>query len=156
MFNSKFYELKDAFTMGSLLRPVLVNIIMGKLEEKLIKKFVEDGTTILYGHFVDDTMVDIMLKDVVHVHQYLNNIDKNLRGAIFNTLFYTSSLDLEVKPRNTGQYVNDSGKIKWVFQVSWIISFSTDFRNTCSPIFLKDELNSYTDAHREIFSNICN
>ena len=58
--------------------------------------------TILYGHFVDDTMVDIMLKDVVHVHQYLNNIDKNLRGAICSTLFYTSSLDLEVKPRNTG------------------------------------------------------
>ena len=100
-FNKKFYELKDAFTMGSVLNPALVNIIMEKLEEKLIEKFVEDDTTILYGHFVDGTMVVIMPKDVVYVHQYLNNIDKNLRCAFFNTLFYTSSLELEVKPRNT-------------------------------------------------------
>ena len=40
-----------------------------------IETFVEDGTTIFYGHFVDGTMVANMPKDVAHVHQYLNNID---------------------------------------------------------------------------------
>ena len=67
-----------------------------------IETFVEDGTTIFYGHFVDGTMVANMPKDVEQVHQYLNNIDKTLRCAAFNSLFYTSSLDLEVKPRNNG------------------------------------------------------
>ena len=48
-FNKKFYELKDAFTMGSLLNPALVNIIMEKLEEKLIEKFVEDDRLYYMG-----------------------------------------------------------------------------------------------------------
>ena len=96
-FNNKFYDLKDAVTMGSLLGTVLFNIIMKKLDEKLIKKFVEDGTAIFYEHFVDDTLVVIEPKDVVHVHQDLNNNDKNIHCTIFTPL-----LDLELKPRNTG------------------------------------------------------
>ena len=36
-FNNKFFELKDAVTMGSLLVPVFVNIIMRKLKKKSIK-----------------------------------------------------------------------------------------------------------------------
>ena len=75
---------------------------MKKVEEKSIKKFVEDGATISYGRFVDYTLVIIKPKDVVHGHQDLNKIDKNLRCTIFNTLFYTPFLDLELKPRNTG------------------------------------------------------
>ena len=75
---------------------------MKKVEEKSIKKFVEDGATISYGRFVDYTLVIIKPKDVVHGHQDLNKIDKNLRCTIFNTLFYAPFLDLELKPRNTG------------------------------------------------------
>ena len=37
---------------------------MRKLEEKSIKKFVEDGTTIFYGRFVDYTLVIIKPKYV--------------------------------------------------------------------------------------------
>ena len=74
---------------------------MRKLEEKSIKKFVEDGTTIFYGRFVDYTLVIIKPKDVVHVHKDLNKIDKNLRATFLNTLFYTPFSDLELKPRNT-------------------------------------------------------
>ena len=88
-FNNKFYELKDAVTMVSLLVPVFFNIIMRELKKKSIKKFVEDGTTIFYGRFVDDTLVFIKSKDVMHGHQDLNIIDKNLRCAILYILFYT-------------------------------------------------------------------
>ena len=68
--------------MGSLLVPVFFNIIMRELKKESIEKFVEDGTTIFYGRFVDDTLVFIKPKDVMHGHQDLNSIDKNLRCAI--------------------------------------------------------------------------
>ena len=55
---------------------------MRELKKESIKKFVEDGTTIFYGRFVDDTLVFIKPKDVMHGHQDLNSIDKNLRCAI--------------------------------------------------------------------------
>ena len=87
-FNNKFFELKDAVTMGSLLVPVFVNIIMRKLKKKSIKKFIEDGTIIFYGHVVDDTLLFIKPKDVTHGHQDLISIDKNLRCTILYTLFY--------------------------------------------------------------------
>ena len=147
-FNNKFFELKDAVTMGSLLVPVFVNIIMRKLKKKSIKKFVGDGTTIFYGHVVDDTLLFIKPKDVMHGHQDLNSIDKNLRCTILYTLFYalmhcfilycTPFLDLELKPRNSGYYANDSSNIAWVFRVSWIITLATHFKNICLPVFLKD------------------
>ena len=94
--------MKGAVTMGLLLGHVLVNIIMRKLEKMSISKFVEDGTTIFYEHFDDDALVAIKPNHVVHVNQDLNNIDKNLRCTNFNTFFYNPSLDLELKPRNTG------------------------------------------------------
>ena len=101
--------------MGLLIGNVLVNIIMRKLEEMSIQKFVVDGTTICYAHFVDDILVAIKPNHVVHVHQNLNNIDKNLRCTNFNIFFYNPSLDLELKPRNTGYYVNDRSNMPWVF-----------------------------------------
>ena len=50
--------------MGSPLGPVLANIIMTELEEKVIRKFVEDGIIKLYGLYVDDTILVIKPKDI--------------------------------------------------------------------------------------------
>ena len=47
-------------------------------------------------------------------------------------------LDLELKPRNSGYYANDSSNIPWVFRVSWIIILATHFKNICLPVSLKD------------------
>ena len=60
------------------------------------------------GTLLNDALVVIMPKDVVDVHQDLNNIDNNLRCTIFNTLFYMY----------TGLYAHDSSKVPWVFRVS--------------------------------------
>ena len=59
MFSDKCYEEKDGVSMGSQLGPVLANIIMAELEQKSIRKFVEDGTVKFYGRFVDDALVII-------------------------------------------------------------------------------------------------
>lgn len=72
MFNSKFYEQKDGVSMGLPSGLTLAIIIMTGLEEKLIKKFAEDGTIKFYGHFLDDTLVAIKSKDTVRVDQALN------------------------------------------------------------------------------------
>ena len=76
MFNKKFYEQKDGVSMGSPLGfAVLANIIMTELEQKSIRKFVEDGTIKFYGRFVDYTLVVIKPKDILHVYQAVNNFD---------------------------------------------------------------------------------
>ena len=62
IFNSNFYEQKNGVSIGSPLGPVLANIITTKLEEKVIKKFVDDSTITFYGRYVDDTLLVIMPK----------------------------------------------------------------------------------------------
>ena len=44
-------------SMGSPFVPVLSNTIMTELEEKSIRKFVEDSTIKSYGYFVNDTLL---------------------------------------------------------------------------------------------------
>ena len=44
-------------SMGSPFVPVLSNTIMTELEEKSIRKFVEDSTIKFYGYFVNDTLL---------------------------------------------------------------------------------------------------
>ena len=93
---------------------------------------MEDGAVKFYGRFIDDTLVVIKPKDIVPVNQALINFDKNLRFII----------DSFEKLSNTGQYVNYSSNISWVFQTSWIKSLATGAKNICSLIYLKGELNS--------------
>ena len=65
--------------MGSPLGPVLANIIMTELEEKVIKKFVDDGAIKFYGRCVDDMLLVIKPKDIGCIHKaLLNKLDKNL------------------------------------------------------------------------------
>ena len=64
--------------MGTPLGPVLANIIMTELEEKVIRKFVKDGVIKFYGRYVDDTILVIKPKDIGRVHLALNKFDKNL------------------------------------------------------------------------------
>ena len=43
--------------MGSPLGPVLTDIILTKLGERITKMFVDDGTIKFYGRYVDDTLL---------------------------------------------------------------------------------------------------
>ena len=124
---------------------------MTELEEKVIRKFVEDGIIKFYGRYVDDTILVIKPKDIGRVHLALNKFDKNLQFTIdeFENVV-PHFLDLEIrddgialykKPTNTGLYINYSSNVPWMFRVSWIKSLTTRAKKICSPIHLKGELD---------------
>ena len=70
IFNNKIYEQKDDVSMGSLLGPVLANIVMTELEQKVIKKFADDGRIKFYGCYVDSKLLVIKLKDIGRMEQW--------------------------------------------------------------------------------------
>ena len=128
IFNNKICEQKDGVSMCSPLGPVLANIIMTELEEKVIKMFADDGTVKFYGPYVDDTLLVIKPKDIGRIHQALSKFDKNLRFAFdkFDDVV-PHFLDLELrddgialytKPTNTCLYVNYNSNVPWNFRVS--------------------------------------
>ena len=85
IFNNEIYEQKGGVSMGSPLGPVLANI-MTELEEKVIKKFVDDGTIKFYGCYEGDTLLVIKPKGIGPLHQVLNRFDKNLRFTVINLI----------------------------------------------------------------------
>ena len=96
---------------------------MTELEEKLIRKFVDDGTIKFYGCYVDDTLLVIKPNDIEHAHQALNKFYKNLHFTVdrFDDVV-PHFLDLELrddgialyeKPTNTGLYVNYYSNVPW-------------------------------------------
>ena len=82
IFNNKIYEQKDGVGVVSPLGPVLANIIMTELQEKVIKALIDDGRIKFYGRYVDDKLLVIKPKDIGRIHQALNKFDKNLRFTI--------------------------------------------------------------------------
>ena len=98
-FNKKLYQQKDGVSMGSSLGPVLANIIMTELENKIIKPLITDGTIKFYSRFVDDTLLIVKHENVKQIHDQLNKFDKNLRFTVdmFEDVV-PHFLDLELSP----------------------------------------------------------
>ena len=64
--------------MGSSLGPVMANIIMTELEDKVIKPLINNGIIKFYSHYIDDTLLVVKPQDVSCVHKLLNSFDKKL------------------------------------------------------------------------------
>ena len=64
-FNGDIYEQRDGVCIGSSLGPLLANVIMTDLEEKVIKPLINDNTIKFYARDVDDTLFVIKRKMVV-------------------------------------------------------------------------------------------
>ena len=150
IFNNKIYEQKDGVSMVSPLGPVLANIIMTELDEKVTKRLINDGTIKFYGRYADDTLLVIKPKDIGRIQQVLNKFDKNIRFTVdkFDDVV-PHFLDLELsddgialytKLTNTGVYVNYNSNVTWAFRASWIKSLTTLAENICLSVFLKSEL----------------
>ena len=128
IFNNKIYEQKDDVSMSSPLGPVWANIIMAELEQKVIKKFVDNGTIIFYERYVNDSLLVVKPKDIGRIHHTLNKFHKNLRFTVdkFDNVV-PHFLDLELrddgiplytKSTNTGLYVNYNSNVPWAFRES--------------------------------------
>ena len=65
--------------MGSLLGSVMANIIMTKLENKLIKPLLSDGTVKFYCRYVDDALLAVKPQDVSCTQKLLNSFDKSFK-----------------------------------------------------------------------------
>ena len=69
------YKQNDCVSMGSSLGPVMVNIIMTKLENKIIKTLMNGDTIKFYCWYFDDTLL-VKPQDVSRIHKLLNGFDK--------------------------------------------------------------------------------
>ena len=64
MHNNTFYEQIDCVSMGGSLGPLLANIIMAELEDKVARELLNDGTLKFYTRFVEDTLLLMKKEDV--------------------------------------------------------------------------------------------
>ena len=68
--------------MGFLLGSVMANIIMTKLENKVIKPLISDGTIKVYCWYVDNTLLVVKTQDVIRTQKLLNGFDKNFKFTV--------------------------------------------------------------------------
>ena len=81
-FNGVIYEQKRGVCMGSSLDPMLANVVMADLEEKVIRPLINDITIQFYTKYVDDILFVIKREDVSRIQNLLNNFDLNLRFTV--------------------------------------------------------------------------
>lgn len=100
--------------MGSSLGSVMVNIIMRKLEDKIIKPLVNNGTFQFTCWYVNDTLVNGKPQKVSCPHKFINPFDKNLQ--FIADLFENNSLDLEILPNEISVHLKDTKQIFYLSQ----------------------------------------
>ena len=83
-FNNKIYKQVDGVSKGSLLGPVLANIIITELEKSIVKDLVDRYLIKVYMRYVDDTLLLVKEKDIKLIHERLNSFDKNIKFTIDN------------------------------------------------------------------------
>ena len=135
--------------MRSSLGPVMANIIMTKLENKVIKPLMGDGTIKFYCRPVN-TLLVVKPHNVSRIHKLLNGFDKNLKLTV--DLFQNKVshfLDLEMSPdgisiyqkvTNTRLYVNYTSFVPWTHRNAWISRLVTRALKICSSNKLSQEL----------------
>ena len=117
-FNGALYEQTDGVAMGSPLRPLLANVFMSSLEEKLE---LEGKLPDYYRRYVDDTLTIMpnittatdFLNTLNHAHPSVNftmGIEKDGMLPFLGTQLLNRAPQIEttvyVKPTNTGLLVH--------------------------------------------------
>ena len=136
--------------MGSSLGPVLANIIMTELEERIIQPLIDRGIIKLYCRYVDDTLLLVKPCDIDSIHQNLNSFDSNLRFTVdtfedttphfLDLTFETTSITVHRKATNTGVYINFDSFTPWAFRISWINSLVYRAKRLCCVTSLPKEI----------------
>ena len=89
--NKVIYEQKHGVSMGSSLGPVMANIIMTELENKVIKSLMNYVTKKVYCGYVDDILLVLKPQNVSPIHQLLNDFHKTLKFTVDLILSSSSS-----------------------------------------------------------------
>ena len=157
-FNDILYKQIDGVAMGSILGPLLSNIIMADLETTVIQPLISSNIIKFYGRYVDDTLVLIKPEYVSHVHNLLNNYHTNLQFTVdtfdnesvhFLDLLILDDLNIDIyrKSTFTGNYINYDSFVPWYYKISWIRSIIFRAKNICtnSILFSKQlrQINDY-------------
>ena len=149
LFNNQMYEQTDGVSMGSSLGPVIANIFMTEIEEKLISPMITDGTIRFYTRYVDDTLVLIKLNDLDMILQKLNSFHKNIKFTVdtftggpvhfLDLLIDGKSIDIYYKDTHTGQYTDFSSFTPWPIKIAWVKSLFNRAKTACSTRLLLDK-----------------
>ena len=170
MFDNTIYEQKDGVSMGASLGPVLANIIMTELENKVVDKLVQNGRIKFYARYVDDTLLLVKPDDVDEILQEFNNFHSNIQFTVdkFENCV-PHFLDLEVhrdglsiyrKDTHTAQFVHYESYTKWNHKIAWIRSLVNRAKKLCSSGKVAAEIEtikkfaSYNGFPRWIVKNV--
>ena len=127
--------------MGSSLGPVLVNIIMTKLESVIVRNLTADGTVAFYACYVDDTHLLIKPENVQKVLMKLNSFHKSLNFTFDSFPDEVHFLDIKIeknktdiyrKDTHTGQYVHSTSFEPWYRKTAWIKCLVKRAERSCS------------------------
>ena len=150
--NGKFYDQINGVSMGSSLAPVLANIIMTELEEKVIQPSISNGKIRFYGRYVDDTLLVVKPDDISEIHELLNKFDPNLKFTVdtfenevphfLDLKLCNDGLEIYRKDTNTGLYTNFNSYVPWHYKIAWIKSLVTRAKIICSKNKLKREITN--------------
>ena len=116
--NNQLYEQADGISMGSLLGPVLANIILTEFENKLVSDLVQSDIIKFYRRYVDDTLLLIKPCNITSVLSKFNSFDKTQKFTVDNfsdgTVHFLDlkitdyGIDVYRKSTHTGQYTHFS------------------------------------------------
>ena len=148
--NDKFYEQTEGVSMGSSLGPILANIIMCELEDKVIRKLINNGVIKFYTRFVDDTMLLVKPENVELVKQELEKFDRNLKFTydcfedeiphFLDIELHEDGLKIYRKDTFTGHFTHFDSFVPWSWKISWMRSLITRMHFICDKKHVKEEL----------------
>lgn len=74
----KMHKQIDGVLMGSLLGPVLANMIMTEFERLVMDKLIRDRLIKFYVRYVDDTLVLAKAEDIYNILKQFNSFDTSI------------------------------------------------------------------------------
>ena len=149
-FNNILYKQLDGVAMGSVLGPVLANIVMTELENVIIRPLFNKNIIKFYIRYVDDTLLLVKPEFFEYVQNMFNSYHSNLKFTVDlfedNTIHFLDllilddcSIDIFRKDTFTGNYIDFNSFIPWNYKISWVRSLIHRAREICSTNILFDK-----------------
>ena len=79
-FGKKFYRQIFGVAMGFPISVIVANLVMESIENKMLKDFASSPR--IWLRYIDDTFVVLKKTEVVSFHEFLNNIEDNIKFTI--------------------------------------------------------------------------